>query len=158
MTLGTRVLHCAALLAFAATALLGQDKPNFSGEWKMNAAKSDFGPMPAPDKYIRKIDHQEPNWKFALTQAGQQGEFTTEGTCTTDGKECSYKTQFGEIKYTMKWDGKQMVVNAKFNIQGNDITSVDKYSLADDGKTVTINGSFQSPQGAFDRKIVLEKQ
>ena len=43
-----------ASMAFAA------DKPNFSGDWKLNAAKSNFGPIPPPTSYTRKIAHAEP--------------------------------------------------------------------------------------------------
>jgi hypothetical protein len=35
--------------------------PNFSGSWTMNAAKSDFGPMPAPIRASSKIEHQDPD-------------------------------------------------------------------------------------------------
>ena len=33
-------------LAFVAVALIAADKPNFTVTWKLNSAKSDFGPMP----------------------------------------------------------------------------------------------------------------
>jgi hypothetical protein len=47
-----------ALIAVLATMVLAgtapaADKPNFSGEWSMNAAKSDFGQLPAPTSFVR---------------------------------------------------------------------------------------------------------
>jgi hypothetical protein len=43
---------------FALTILAGTvaaaDKPNFSGDWKMNAAKSNFGPIPGPSSIVRR--------------------------------------------------------------------------------------------------------
>src|ERR1051325_8061092 len=74
---------CVSLL-FAA---LCYAKPNFSGQWTMDASKSDFGPMPAPEKIVRVIDHKEPNLNIKTTQVGQQGEVKSEYSYTTDGKE-----------------------------------------------------------------------
>jgi hypothetical protein len=34
-------------------------KPNFSGTWKLNTGKSDFGAMPAPDTRTGKITHED---------------------------------------------------------------------------------------------------
>ena len=38
----------AAVFAFAL--LAAQTKPDFSGTWKVNVQKSDFGPFPTPTK------------------------------------------------------------------------------------------------------------
>ena len=51
-TLALRILPLAVLLG-AFNQLCAQ--PNFSGEWKMNPAKSNFAPLPQPDKMVRKI-------------------------------------------------------------------------------------------------------
>ena len=32
-----------------------QAKPNFTGEWKLDTSKSDFGPMPAPSKRTGRV-------------------------------------------------------------------------------------------------------
>ena len=51
----------AAAIALAASAAVAQQKPNFSGNWKINQAKSNFGDVPAPDTFTRKIVHAEPS-------------------------------------------------------------------------------------------------
>jgi hypothetical protein len=48
-----------ACLLFASSAAAAE-QPNFSGDWKMNAAKSTFGPLP-PTSMSRKITHVEPS-------------------------------------------------------------------------------------------------
>jgi len=74
-------LVCCLVLAQA------QSKPNFTGTWKVNNSKSDFGPMPAPQSSTSKIDHKEPSLRIATTWVGDQGERTFEFSYTTDGKE-----------------------------------------------------------------------
>ena len=36
-------------------------KPNFSGDWKLNLEKSNFGAVPPPTSITRKIVHAEPS-------------------------------------------------------------------------------------------------
>src|SRR5262245_60884002 len=48
-------------LTMASQYATAQAKPNFSGSWKMDTARSDFGPVPAPVPMDRKITHAEPS-------------------------------------------------------------------------------------------------
>src|SRR5439155_18269750 len=58
--------------------------PNLSGEWKINLAKSDYGPIPAPEVMTRKITHADPSLAYQTYQKGAQGEITTDVKYTTD--------------------------------------------------------------------------
>ena len=77
--------------------------PNFSGNWKINAAKTDVGPLPAPEKYEQKIDHKDPSLKYTINQANQMGEFTSDHVYSTDGAECTNKIRGNEIKSKVSW-------------------------------------------------------
>ncbi len=65
--------------------------PDFSGDWKMNSARSDCGPIPAPDKLAPKIEHHEPNLKV-----------------TTDGAECVNQVCGNEVQSPLKWSGEAL--------------------------------------------------
>lgn len=132
-------------------------KPNFTGEWKMNAAKCDFGPMPAPTKYEQKIVHNDPELKISMVLAGDFGEFASDSTYTTDGKECPNTSPMGPSKSTANWEGDTLVIVTKMDFQGNEVTMTNKYSLSEDGKTLTVLGHFSSSQGEGDNKIVMDK-
>ncbi len=146
---GTVLLLCA---------VLAQAKPDFTGEWKMNAAKSDFGQMPPPSSYVQKITHKDPELKIAATMAGEMGEISNNYNCTTDGKECSNTIFNSEMKSALKWDGDTLVIQSKADFQGNEVTITEKWALSEDGKTLTVNSHFSSQQGEGDMKVVLEKQ
>ncbi len=49
----------------------GGAKPNYSGTWKLNAAKSDFGPIPGPDSRTDVIEHNDPALKVSTSQDGR---------------------------------------------------------------------------------------
>jgi len=147
-----------ALLAAAFGLLQAQAKPNFSGTWKLNASKSNFGPMPAPEARTDKITHQDPDLKDSFTQSGPMGEVTAELKYSTDGKETTSSVRGNQIKSTAKWEGDELVIAGKTSFEGGDVTLADRWSLSADGKTLTILRHVNSPMGETDQKIVLEKQ
>src|ERR1044071_4349740 len=63
-------------------------KPNYSGTWKLNLAKSDYGPVPAPESQMYTIEHKEPSIKISVEQkGGARGDIKFTLDLTTDGKE-----------------------------------------------------------------------
>ena len=148
----------AALLAIACGLLQAQAKPNFSGNWKLNTAKSDFGAMPAPDSRTDIITHEDPDLKDSYTQSGQMGELTAEMKYSTDGKETTNSVRGNQIKTTAKWDGDELAIAGKTQFNGANVTMNDRWSLSPDGKTLTIQRHVNSPMGETNQKIVLEKQ
>jgi len=152
---------CIAILALAALASFAtaDDKPNFSGDWKMNAAKSDFGPVPAPTSYTRKITHADPSLTVEDTQTGTAlGDQHDTRTYTTDGKEISYQANGADVKSAASWDGGNLLINTKASIQGMDISIKDTWTLSEDGKVLTDSASVGTPQGDLVLKLVFEKQ
>jgi hypothetical protein len=148
----------AALLAVAFGLAQAQAKPNFSGSWKLNAAKSDFGAMPAPDSRADKIVHQDPDLTDSFTQSGQMGEITADMKYSTDGKETTNTLRGNQVKSTAKWEGDELAISGKTQFNGADVTMNDHWALSADGKTLTITRHVVSPMGETDQKIVLEKQ
>jgi hypothetical protein len=150
-----------AILTIAALAniALAADKPNFSGDWKMNAAKSNFGALPAPSSFTRKVSHSEPSITIEDTQVGAAtGDQHDTRTYTTDGKEISYQANGADVKGAATWDGDALQVDSKASIQGTDILIKDKLTLGDGGKTLTDAVHITAPQGELDLIVVFEKQ
>lgn len=150
-----------AVLVFFSPA--AQDaKPDFSGKWTLDVAKSDFGQMPPPESMVAVIEHKEPNVKITSTQKNQQGEVTNERTMTTDGKENSntLRTMMGDqpITSTTKWNGKALVTAFRLAFQEMAIDVSESWDLAADGKTLTVTRDFKSQQGDFSQKSVFNKQ
>ena len=153
-----RILIVAALAAMASLIAFAADKPNFSGTWKINSAKSDFGPMPAPETFERTIDHKDPEMKIKTVQSVQGNERTSEIAYTIDGAPHNIKLGMGEAQVTAQWKGSSMEVSSKREIQGNEIKSIEVWSLSEDGKTLTTESTINAPQGEFKIKLVLDKQ
>jgi hypothetical protein len=152
-----------ALLAVSALAVLtlanAQEKPNFTGNWKMNADKSDFGPIPKPKKFERLIAQKDNEIFSKTTQAGDQGERTTDLKYTVDGTESVNKLNGQDVKAVASWEGNKMVVRSKRELQGGmEISQVETWSLSSDGKVITVSNDIVAPNGKFAMTIVLDKQ
>lgn len=146
------LLLVAALAGTAAAA----EKPNFSGEWKMNAAKTNFGPLPPPTSIVRKVTHAEPALSIVEEQQGDLGTQNTTRKYTTDGKETSFEANGAEVKGSAVWDGNVIVVTSSVDAVG--LKFIDRMTLSDDGRTLTSVVHVASPQGELDITIVFDKQ
>lgn len=146
-----------AIAAFAALATAA-DKPNFSGSWKMDPDKSTFGPIPPPTSMSRKIDHNDPALNFVEERSAAQGDQTLTFKYTTDGKETTNELMGNPVKGTANWDGSALVIAMKADFGGNEIKLTDKWTLSDDGKTLTDAQHIVAPQGEIDITYVLKKQ
>jgi hypothetical protein len=54
------------ITAIAALAIAAPAKPNFSGTWRLNKAKSNYGPVSALNRMERKIVHEDPILKMIV--------------------------------------------------------------------------------------------
>ena len=152
-----RVLMAVALVAlvipFTAHA---QAKPDFSGTWTLDAAKSD--PAPAGR-----------GGGGGGRGGGAAGPVTIKQTATDitigmatyklDGSEVTITGgRGGDAKAKAMWDGATLVVTTTRDIQGTTITMKDVRSLSADGKEMTVVSTTAGmPQGGGSRKTVFTK-
>jgi hypothetical protein len=155
MTTRTSALLPLVLLISASGAFAA---PNFSGDWKLNPARSKYGQFPAPSALTRKIQHAGPVLSMSTTQKGAQGEVTTELKYTTDGKPSVNKLATGDTQGVAHWEGDRLVIESAREVQGGQAKQKETWSLSDGGKTLTIVTHVTVPQGEFDVTQVLEKQ
>jgi hypothetical protein len=145
---------------FALTLLTGTvaaaDKPNFSGDWKMNAAKSSFGPIPSPSSITRKVTHAEPSLAIVEEQQGDMGTQVTTRKYTTDGKDMTFESGGAVVRGTAVWEGNTLILTSIVDAIG--ATFTDRMSLSEDGRTLTSAVHIASAQGELDLVVVFDKQ
>ena len=139
-TLMTQLPFVALLICFLAAPMSTQDsaKPNLSGTWTLDAAKSDFGQYPPPEFIILVIEHNEPVVKITTTTKSGTGESTGEQNLTTNGTQTVNKMQVmgaqQEVLVVGKWDGETLGTSWSLSARGVTLSFSDSWSLADDGK------------------------
>ena len=156
---GFRSALLLATLSLTAISLAAMARPNLTGTWTLDPAKSDFGPMPGPSSMTRVITHDDPALAIKTTQSGQRGEFTTELKYTTDGKESVNTTRMGDVKSVVSWDGDTLVVKYKIdNPNAGELTFVERWSTGDGGKSMTVKTKVTGPPQPIDRTLVFTKE
>lgn len=148
------------VIAAATTSLaMAADKPDFSGSWKLDVDKSVFPPpIPPPTSMTRKIDHKEPAISVDQTTTSERGDQSATLKYSTDGTETTNTFMGNALKSKGVWDGNALVITGTANMGGADVKLTDKWTLADDGKTLTDVLSISAPQGDFEITYVLVKQ
>ena len=154
-TIATLTLMTAVILCLCASIAAAQNKPNFSGAWKLNLEKSKFGALEGVSNMEVKIDHADPSFSESITLTSGAGDRIFEGKYTTDGKESDVKLPVGAAMAIAKWEGDALIVEWK-NEGGFHLRR--KYIISADGKTLTVRSRNPSQQDEDSDIIVLEKR
>ena len=146
------------ILMLSMTAVLFGElkKPDFSGRWELDPAKSQLRPMTKWDNLVLAVEHQEPRLNISMTTKYSDGaDFTRRLPLTTDGKEVSMDSKGkGPRIYRASWAGVRLVI--KWNEGG---ATTETWILSPDAKTMTINGSTTSADGKSETwKYVMVKK
>lgn len=146
-----------ALLVGAISVGAQETKPNFSGEWVLNADKSKQpespggrrGSMMSSKMIIEQKDNQLIVETFRKNRDGE--DVSTKATYTMDGKKCSNDTNWGTRESTVNWsnDGKTLIIQSTMKMSRGDrdftVESTEKWSL--DKNILTIETSRSTPMG-----------
>jgi hypothetical protein len=152
-----RVVTGVPLAVFGALVLATQAtfpqnaKPDFSGHWELDKAKSDFGPGPQPDDVIEVIEHHEPKLVITTTTKQNGAENTRSVRLTTDDVENTNLVAGHVMKTRTHWDGRSLVTVVR-DEGGLQLTEV--RTLSKDGKTEIVETDF----GMGKQKLVLAKK
>jgi len=152
------MIRASVLAALLAVAAFAQSQPNFSGTWKVNVAKSEYGMLPPPESRSDVIEQTGDTIKDNVSAVNQAGKQDYTLTFKTDGTETVNKIADREMKVTGKWNGPVLVVTTKVNLQGADIEIKSNWTLSADGATLTQAVHLTSPMGETDQKVIYEKQ
>jgi hypothetical protein len=131
-------------------------KPDFTGKWTMNAARSNFGGLPPPSVLTRTISHAEPTLYIAERQVSELGEQNTTRTYNTNGTGTVFQSAGAEVKSSAVWNGNTLVVVSTVDVVG--LTYNDVMALSEDRKTLTSTLHIESPQGGVDIVVVFDRQ
>lgn len=151
-----KIAHLFAVVLLLAATVSAQQKPNFSGDWSINIIKSDFGAVPAPDVFIRKIVHAEPAITIDEEQSSPIGVQATSRKLTTDGADTTFNASGATVRANAKWEGNTLVVVSTVDVAS--LSYNDRMMLSEDGRTLTSLVRVQSPQGAVDVKVVFDRK
>ena len=152
-------LATAVVLPFPARA---QAKPDFSGTWTLDTAKSDPAPPGRGGGFGGgggSVTIKQTGAELAVTSEGRQGPQTM--TYKLDGTESTNQVMgrggAQSVKSTAKWDGSSLVIQTTRDFNGMSITSKEVRRLDNVGKEMIVETTAQTPNGEQKRKTVYTK-
>lgn len=149
-------LLCLALAASAQTAA----KPNFTGVWKMDPAKSDFGGISAPASAQYLIRQTGATVMLQYTQDGH----TSRVDITPDGNERVTETAPDAETWTRAyWSDKVLVLDSRSKPLASSnrpvIQWTSRWALAPDRKVLTIQRRITVPgSDAVEQNVVFNRE
>jgi hypothetical protein len=145
---------------------------NFSGQWKLNAQKSDAGEIGAflPEMTL-DIQHEGINLTIKRTIALRDRNWINEAKYTTDEKEClNAGESLKELKSGCYFENDKLIIKGEEEgfqtIYYEDFPPYNEYlrvnfereySLSPDKKTLTIKQILETNRGAIKRTLVFDK-
>jgi len=151
-----RAAFCTAVLALAVTALaFAQAKPDFSGTWTLDPAKSVMGGGPGGPPGGRGPGGPMTVKQTAteLARETSRGERTMTMTYKLDGTESTNAMGPMTSKSTASWNGDQLVIKTVRETPNGTMETTETWSLGSGGKELTVVTA--SPRG--ERKMVYTK-
>jgi hypothetical protein len=163
---------CAAAGAAAARDDKKKEKarPDLSGTWELDKAKSDFGlfrerPLSKAGSTL-VVEHKDPELKITRTlRLGGQQE-TKQFAYYTDGRGETNPATIGagEVKSKTKWDGERVAAQSKLVWPGRDgaagaeLDVTQRWQVSSDGKTLTNSTVMSSAQtGVQEIRLVYRR-
>lgn len=151
----------ALLVVFVGLALAFQ-KPNFSGNWSLDKAKSFSNPagLEQTATIIQTGDQIKFDTKLKTTRGGEQA---VSEIYTLDGKEVEFKPSAPPNamgKRTASWlpGGRGVLIKDETMVDGKVIgTTTRKWTLSADGKTLIVDYFIDNANGSFEAKRVFNK-
>jgi hypothetical protein len=159
------VNRIAALLAAVVVALAlpgaasAQGRPDFTGTWTLDLAKSNMGAPAGSAAAARPVVLVITQTATVMTVERRAGDRSDSATLKLDGTESVNKTPSGaDVKTTAKWVGATLVTHAKMTVGDSSTESTDVRSLSADGRVMTIETTQKMGGREIKRSLVYNKQ
>jgi len=148
------------LILLLTTFSVAADTPNFSGFWKLDLEKSNFGPQPAPQSADYVIRHVGSTISFNYTQDGK----TSRVDLTPDNEERITSTTAETAVWTKSyWSGSVLVIESRERKRYGTQAAVgigwtSRWTLSSDGHELLIDRKIHTSDGDIEQHVVCVRQ
>ncbi len=155
------LISFALLLGLLSIAVAFQ-KPNFGGKWELDKIKS-FSNPPGLEQSATITQTGDQVTFDTKVKTGAGGEQKITESYTLDGKEVDFKPAAppnATGKRTASWlpNGRGLLIKDETAVDGKVVSTVTrKWTLAADGKTLTVDYYVDRANGSFESKRVFNK-
>jgi len=111
-------------------------RPDFSGDWKLNPQASTLSPVVAPG--VRggtlRIRHRDPLFASHLAIEFADKPVESKFELVSDGREVAADHDGQRIVSSLRWEGDALIATWQINAPGSELVIAFHYELLDDGR------------------------
>jgi hypothetical protein len=146
----------AVCIAGATLVVIAQQKPDFSGDWKLNRDASALSPAvaSAAQSGSLRIEHDEPTFKCQMTIVLGGKPIETKYELQTDGREVEGKG----VVSSLRWDGDALVASWRIKRPDGEMTIAFRYELQDGGRRLRAAEQLRAAGRDQDNVWVFKRQ
>src|SRR5215211_4920508 len=134
-----RRLVLGVVVVVSSVVAIAQQRPDFSGEWKLNRQASVLQAESAVvESGAVRITHRDPAFQFwrSFTVNGQA--MTTDYEIATDGREIRRSQGPASSRSRLEWQGNSLLLIALIDTPRGEVSNIARYELIDGGRTLRI--------------------
>lgn len=118
---------------------MAQQRPDFSGEWKLNRQASVLQAESAVvESGAVRIVHREPGFKFSRSFIVNGQAMTTDYEIATDGREIRRSQGPASSRSRLEWQGSSLLLTALIETPRGEVSNIARYELLDGGRTLRV--------------------
>lgn len=158
-----RILICSLVMVLAISGFVyAQPKPDFSGTWVLDTAKSDLGannpsskqnPTQNQMRKVKLIVKQTANELIIERPSGDTASYKLDGS-----ESINNLPNGSQGKTIMSWASDTLVAKTTVNVGGKNVTITDVRSLDANGQVMTVRVTRQTPKGEMNQTLIYNKQ
>ena len=115
-----------------------------TGTWELDAAQSEFGPTPRASAMTRRMQVSREALDMAIVQTTPAGEVAGTFRCPIGGAGCRNRQGSSETSGSARWGRGSLIVTTTLErLIGPNLTTVDRYLLSADHRTLTMERTFE---------------
>ena len=115
-----------------------------TGTWELDAARSEFGPAPRASAMTRRMQVSREALDMAIVQTTPAGEVAGTFRCPIGGASCRNRQGSSETSGSARWERGSLIVTTTLErLIGPNLTTVDRYRLSADHRTLTMERTFE---------------
>lgn len=141
------------LAAWDGPALCAADPKDFSGTWKLDTARSDFGQFPGPAELTDRIVQ---NGSELLINRNRGGERVVIHV-PLDGSQRDNKLALGAVKTRAHWEAATLVIDYTGQRRGSTVKSEERWTLGPKKTTLRVIRHLSAAKGEMQQTLTMVK-
>jgi hypothetical protein len=133
--MASRLVVLVLVTSMWASVVTAQTAPDFSGDWVLDRAASVLqAESAAVESGTVRIEHRDPEFRFARTFVVKQQPIDTAFDIVADGREVARTAAGRTSRSRLEWQGRSLLLTVLIDTPRGEVSNIVRYELLEGGK------------------------